>query len=89
MLCSALVLFSGGQDSAACLALDLTQYQRVETVAFDYGQRHRVEFARGLVVLDQIRLGFTDWAVEVARLLVCARAVTKSTSASGPKPTKP
>lgn len=39
----ALVLFSGGQDSAACLAWALARYGRVETLGFDYGQRHRVE----------------------------------------------
>lgn len=39
----ALVLFSGGQDSATCLAWALTQYDHVETIGFDYGQRHRVE----------------------------------------------
>jgi 7-cyano-7-deazaguanine synthase len=40
---SALVLFSGGQDSATCLAWALARYQRVETVGFRYGQRHAVE----------------------------------------------
>ena len=39
----ALVLFSGGQDSATCLAWALARYERVETIGFDYGQRHRVE----------------------------------------------
>ncbi|MEP9403666.1 7-cyano-7-deazaguanine synthase QueC [Sphingomonas sp. VNH70] len=39
----ALVLFSGGQDSATCLAWALERFDRVETVGFDYGQRHRVE----------------------------------------------
>ena len=39
----ALVLFSGGQDSATCLAWALDQFETVETVGFDYGQRHRVE----------------------------------------------
>lgn len=39
----ALVLFSGGQDSATCLAWALDQFERVETIGFDYGQRHRVE----------------------------------------------
>jgi len=47
---AALVLFSGGQDSAVCLAWALKRYGRVETVGFDYGQRHGVEMqARGVV----------------------------------------
>jgi len=40
---SALVLFSGGQDSTTCLAWALARFDRVETVGFDYGQRHRTE----------------------------------------------
>ena len=39
----ALVLFSGGQDSTACLAWALARFDRVETIGFDYGQRHRIE----------------------------------------------
>jgi len=41
----ALVLFSGGQDSTTCLAWALDRFHRVETVGFDYGQRHRIELA--------------------------------------------
>ena len=41
----ALVLFSGGQDSATCLAWALDRYARVETVGFAYGQRHGIELA--------------------------------------------
>ena len=39
----ALVLFSGGQDSATCLAWALDRFERIETLGFDYGQRHRIE----------------------------------------------
>jgi 7-cyano-7-deazaguanine synthase len=49
---SALVLFSGGQDSATCLAWALERYERVETVGFDYGQRHSVEMEARLKVRD-------------------------------------
>jgi 7-cyano-7-deazaguanine synthase len=59
---SALVLFSGGQDSTTCLAQALSKYERVETVAFDYRQRHHVELQARLTVLEQIRTGFPAWA---------------------------
>ena len=49
---SALVLFSGGQDSATCLAWALAKYGRVETVGFDYGQRHAVEMEARLNVRE-------------------------------------
>ncbi|MDZ4062980.1 MAG: 7-cyano-7-deazaguanine synthase QueC [Brevundimonas sp.] len=51
----ALVLFSGGQDSATCLAWALDRFERVETIGFDYGQRHRAELDARSVVLDGIR----------------------------------
>ncbi len=59
---TALVLFSGGQDSATCLADALSKYQRVETLGFDYGQRHRVELDVRGRVLAQLRDQFPDWA---------------------------
>src|SRR5262249_54527809 len=59
---SALVLFSGGQDSTTCLAWALERFAHVETVAFDYRQRHRIELDQRLVVLDEIRHRFGAWA---------------------------
>ncbi len=59
---SALVLFSGGQDSTTCLAHALARYERVETVAFDYGQRHKVELDARLHVLREIKSQFPQWA---------------------------
>jgi 7-cyano-7-deazaguanine synthase len=50
---SALVLFSGGQDSTVCLAWALARFTRVETIGFDYGQRHRVE----LEARERVRAG--------------------------------
>ncbi|HXC55193.1 MAG TPA: 7-cyano-7-deazaguanine synthase QueC [Rhizomicrobium sp.] len=57
----ALVLFSGGQDSTTCLAWALTRFQRVETVGFDYGQRHIAELAARPRVLAALR-AFPGWA---------------------------
>ena len=62
---SALVLFSGGQDSTVCLAWTLERYSRVETVGFDYGQRHRVELAARDAVRARIG-GIKDaWAQRI------------------------
>ena len=52
---SALVLFSGGQDSATCLAWALERFDRVETVGFDYGQRHVVEMQARQAVREGMR----------------------------------
>jgi 7-cyano-7-deazaguanine synthase len=62
---TALVLFSGGQDSTTCLAYALSKYQRVETVAFDYGQRHHVELGARLNVLREMRASFPAWATKL------------------------
>jgi 7-cyano-7-deazaguanine synthase len=59
---TALVLFSGGQDSATCLAFALDKYERVETIAFDYGQRHRIELDARVQVLQALRAQFPGWA---------------------------
>ena len=62
---SALVLFSGGQDSTVCLAWALSRTARVETIGFDYGQRHAVELSQRSVVLSAIRERFPDWGARL------------------------
>lgn len=59
---TALVLFSGGQDSATCLAWALERFDRVETVGFDYGQRHAVEMQARLDVRDGMVKVLPQWA---------------------------
>lgn len=62
MTATALVLFSGGQDSSTCLAWALQRYQRVETVGFDYGQRHRVELDCREVLRRELSAMNPTWA---------------------------
>jgi 7-cyano-7-deazaguanine synthase len=57
----ALVLFSGGQDSTVCLAWALQRYARVETLGFDYGQRHRIELDCRQTVRREIAAQFPAW----------------------------
>ena len=52
-----ILLFSGGQDSATCLAWALERHDHVETIGFDYGQRHKVEL--------EVRADFRDAIKEV------------------------
>ena len=66
MSSSALVLFSGGQDSTVCLAWALARFDRVETIGFDYGQRHRVELDCRHKVRAAITHEFTAWAPKLA-----------------------
>ena len=58
---SALVLFSGGQDSTTCLAWALNRYDHVETLGFDYGQRHAIELTMRPQLLDSLRTMRSDW----------------------------
>src|SRR4051812_44950564 len=57
----ALVLFSGGQDSTTCLAWALARFPLVETIGFDYGQRHRVELECRERIADRLRREFPEW----------------------------
>ena len=59
---SALVLFSGGQDSATCVAWALDRFAHVETIGFDYGQRHVVELACRGAFLAALRERYPKWS---------------------------
>jgi 7-cyano-7-deazaguanine synthase len=59
---AAIVLFSGGQDSTVCLAWALERFGRVETIGFDYGQRHRVELDQRLRVRERMILLRSAWS---------------------------
>jgi 7-cyano-7-deazaguanine synthase len=61
----ALVLFSGGQDSTACLAWALDRYAEVETLGFDYGQRHRIELDCRQTVRREIAAQFPAWGAKL------------------------
>ncbi|MBI3275837.1 MAG: 7-cyano-7-deazaguanine synthase, partial [Methylocystis sp.] len=62
----ALALFSGGQDSTTCLAWALARFPHVETIGFDYGQRHAVELECRSNVLEQLRKQFPKWGKRLA-----------------------
>jgi 7-cyano-7-deazaguanine synthase len=62
---TALVLFSGGQDSTTCLSHALARFERVETIAFDYRQRHSVELQARLNVLRELRARFPAWSAKL------------------------
>lgn len=62
---SALVLFSGGQDSATCLAWALDRYEKVETIGFSYGQRHSIELTCREVFLDKLKNKFPKWSTKL------------------------
>ena len=62
---SALVLFSGGQDSATCLVWALDRFERVETIGFDYGQRHRPELDARIEFRAGLAEAFPAWAAKL------------------------
>ncbi|WP_254617676.1 7-cyano-7-deazaguanine synthase [Pseudomonas aeruginosa] len=65
---SALVLFSGGQDSTTCLAWTLNRYEHVETIGFDYGQRHNVELDCRSQILQRLRTDYPQWGHDWERI---------------------
>lgn len=62
---TALVLLSGGQDSATCLAWALDRFDRVETIGFDYGQRHRAELHVRIAFRAGLEQNFPRWAAKL------------------------
>ena len=64
---TALVLFSGGQDSTTCLAWALDRFACVETVGFDYGQRHRHELDARPRILAAVKASFPQWSGKLGR----------------------
>src|SRR4051812_19453809 len=62
---TALVLFSGGQDSTTCVAWALERYERVETIGFDYGQRHAIELTVRPQLLAKMRALSPQWAARL------------------------
>ena len=79
---AALVLFSGGQDSTTCLAQALSMFERVETLGFDYGQRHSVEMAVRSTVREQLAKRFPDWAPRLGEDHVLSLDVLKQIGGS-------
>ena len=79
---SALVLFSGGQDSTTCLAQALSRYERVETLGFDYGQRHSVELEVRLTALNAVRAAFPEWGAKLGEDHVLSLDVLKQIGGS-------
>ena len=63
---TALLLFSGGQDSTVCLSWALERFDRVETLGFDYGQRHRIELEARKDVLNRLTSIKPEWAGRLA-----------------------
>lgn len=63
----ALILFSGGQDSATCLAWALENYGYVETIGFEYGQRHTIEMQCRMDVLQRVRGLSTKWDARLGK----------------------
>lgn len=59
---AAIVLFSGGQDSTTCLAWALERFEHVETIGFDYGQKHSAELAARTPIREAIEATVPRWA---------------------------
>lgn len=72
---TALVLFSGGQDSTVCLVSALQRFDYVETLGFTYGQRHSVEMACRPVIIEALKKQFPQWRAKLGDDHVCDMSV--------------
>jgi 7-cyano-7-deazaguanine synthase len=79
---AALVLLSGGQDSTTCLAWALERFESVETIGFEYGQRHAVEMTCRLSVREQIGRLKEGWQIRLGRDCVLDASILSSLSAT-------
>ena len=61
------LLFSGGQDSATCLAWALKTFERVETIGFEYGQRHDIEMTCRMDVRRSVQKEFPQWSEKLGK----------------------
>lgn len=85
---TAVVLFSGGQDSTTCLYWSLQRFDRVCAIGINYGQKHKVELKAAQQVLEQARLSYPDKTithevVELGRLLVGSSPLVNDTQDLG------
>jgi len=80
---SALVLFSGGQDSATCLAWALDRFDHVETIGFDYRQRHRVELDARVQFRAGLETHFPAWTAKLGEDRVLDLSVLGEISETG------
>jgi 7-cyano-7-deazaguanine synthase len=79
---SALVLLSGGQDSTVCLVSALERYTRVETIGFDYGQRHGIELQQRQVIRARLGGLKPEWAARLGEDHVLAVPTLKALGAT-------
>jgi 7-cyano-7-deazaguanine synthase len=78
----ALVLFSGGQDSTTCLAWALERFEHVETVGFDYRQRHAIELSVRAPIIARMRREFPQWTARLGEDHLVDAGVIATLSAS-------